>query len=470
MRFLPSSTLAALGLAFTVPAVSADAAKASDDGVVMASDSGEAADAGYGPDYASPTGYSTPVLPMGAGPGPVHPYSQDAMDCYGCPPDNKFAQGWHAPPQCNRGWINFEYLYWQPKGIDVPALVTTSPIGTPQTIAGELGQPTTTVLYGDGEINDDYRTGGRLQGGWWLTPDEMAGIEGHVFAFDDEQSVFSANGAFSNGGTGPILARPFFNVDSAVQDTLLLAYPNFVTGNQTINLDGSVNVTSESSIQSAGALFRRISWMDVLDSSGVTFVRIYGLIGYRYFNVDEELSINSEIRPVGGSFGANSSIRSSDLFETENNFHGGELGIETQLNRGSFFLKILTKAALGNTHESLNIAGSTVSSDGTNSTTFAGGLLAQPSNIGEITSDHFSVLPEGNITAGCQLTRNVAVTGGYSFLYLSNVIRPGDQIDFSVNPTQFDGGVLIGESRPTATINHSEFWMHGFNAGVEVTW
>ncbi|MDZ4781715.1 MAG: BBP7 family outer membrane beta-barrel protein [Planctomycetia bacterium] len=468
MRFLPTTTLAALGLAFTVPAVTASAANPADDGVVMASD---APDASYGQDYAQPTGYSTPVLPMGAGPGPIHPYSADAMDCYGCPPSgNAFAEGWHAPPQCSRAWVNFEYLYWQPKGINVPALVTTSPVRTAQTVAGELGQPTTSVLYGDGEINDDYRAGGRLQGGFWLAPDEMAGIEGHVFSFDDEQSVFTANGSFSNGGAGPILARPFFNVDSALQDTLLLAYPDFVTGNQTIDLDGSVDVRSESEIQSAGVLFRRISWMDVLDSSGVSFVRIYGLIGYRYFNLDEQLSIDSTIRPIGGSFGNNSSVRSSDLFDTENEFHGGELGIDTQINRGSFFLKILTKAALGNTHQTVNIAGSTVSSDGVNSTTFAGGLLAQPTNIGEITSDHFSVLPEGNITVGCQLTRNVAVTGGYSFLYLSNVVRPGDQIDFSVNPTQFDGGVLIGEARPTASINHDDFWMHGFNAGVEVTW
>lgn len=457
MRFLPSMTLAALGLAFTAPA---EAARPADDGAVVASDEGAVDQAGY----------STPLVPMGAGPGPIHPYDADAMDCYGCRPDNAFAQGWHAPPQCNRGWVNFEYLYWKPKGIDVPALVTTSPVGTAQDVAGELGQPTTSVLYGDDEINDDYRSGARIQAGLWLTTDEMAGIEGYVMAFDDEQSQFNATGTFTNGGTGPILARPFFNVDTAVQDTLLLAYPNFVTGNQTINLNGSVDVASETSMQSAGLLFRRISWMDVLDSNGVSFVRIYGLIGYRYMNLDEDLSIDSEIRPIGGSFGANSSVRASDLFSTDNQFHGGDLGIETQLNHGSFFLKILTKAALGNVHQSVDISGSTVASDGVTSTSFAGGLLAQPTNIGEITSDHFAVLPEANVTLGLQLTRNVAITGGYSFLYLSNVVRPGDQIDFSVNPTQFDGGVLIGEARPAASVNTSEFWMHGFNAGVEVTW
>jgi hypothetical protein len=458
MRLIPSMTLAALGLAMTAPAY---AARPSDDGMVVASDDGGAVD---------PAGYSTPVLPMGAGPGPIHPYDADAMDCYGCPPDNKFAQGWHAPPQCNRGWVTFEYLYWKPKGMNVPPLVTTSPTGTSQDIAGELGQPTTSILYGDDEINDDYRTGGRIQGGFWLTPDEMAGIEGYVMGFDDEQSTFAATGQFSNGGTGPILARPFFNVDSGVQDTLLLAFPDFVTGNQTIDLDGTVNVQSETQIQSAGMLFRRISWMDVMDAHGVSCVRIYGLIGYRYFGMDEDLAIDSTIRPVGGSFGLNSNIRASDLFDTENQFHGGDLGMETQISHGSFYLKILTKAALGNVHQSVNINGATVASDGVTSTSFAGGLLAQPTNIGEYSSDKFAVLPEANITLGVQLTRNVSINGGYSFLYLSNVVRPGDQIDFSVNPTQFDGGVLIGEARPAASVNTDDFWMHGFNAGIEVTW
>lgn len=458
MRFLPSMTLAALGLALTAPA---EAARPSDDGVVVASDES---------DTVEPAGYSMPVVPMGAGPGPIHPYDADAMDCYGCPPDNQFAMGWHAGPQCNRAWVTFEYLYWMPKGIDVPALVTTSPVGTAQGVAGELGQPTTSVLYGDDEINDDYRSGARIQGGFWLTPDEMAGVEGYYMGFDDESTQFSASGVFTNGGTGPILARPFFNVDSGVQDTLLLAFPNFVTGNQTIDLNGSVNVSSSSDIRSAGALFRRISWMDVLDHHGVTCVRIYGLIGYRYFGMDEDLSINSEIRPVGGSFGLNSSIRASDLFSTDNQFHGLDLGMETQLNHGSFFLKLLAKAALGNVTQEVNINGSTIASDGVTSTTFAGGLLAQPTNIGELSSDKFAVLPEANVTLGCQLTRNVAITGGYSFLYLSNVVRPGDQIDLSLNPTQFDGGVLIGEARPAASVNTSEFWMHGFNAGVEVTW
>ncbi len=109
-----------------------------------------------------------------------------------------------------------------------------------------------------------------------------------------------------------------------------------------------LNVQSETQIQSAGMLFRRISWMDVMDAHGVSCVRIYGLIGYRYFGMDEDLAIDSTIRPVGGSFGLNSNIRASDLFDTENQFHGGDLGMETQISHGSFYLKILTKAALGN--------------------------------------------------------------------------------------------------------------------------
>ena len=52
--------------------------------------------------------------------------------------------------------------------------------------------------------------------------------------------------------------------------------------------------------------------------------------------------------------------------------------------------------------------------------------------------------------------------------------NPADQVGVKRNTVPlddtFERGVLIGEARPTASINHDDFWMHGFNAGVEVTW
>jgi hypothetical protein len=64
----------------------------------------------------------------------------------------------------------------------------------------------------------------------------------------------------------------------------------------------------------------------------------------------------------------------------------------------------------------------------------------------------------------------VKLTAGYNFLYMNHVVRAAEQIDRSVNTTQFDNGVLVGDARPARNLIENEFWMHGFSAGVEVKW
>ncbi|WP_299009694.1 BBP7 family outer membrane beta-barrel protein, partial [uncultured Caulobacter sp.] len=66
--------------------------------------------------------------------------------------------------------------------------------------------------------------------------------------------------------------------------------------------------------------------------------------------------------------------------------------------------------------------------------TRSGGLLAQDSNIGNYERNELSVLPQLGVTLGYKLTERLKLTGGYTFVYWSNVVRPGDQIDPEVNP------------------------------------
>src|SRR5215813_12025831 len=62
----------------------------------------------------------------------------------------------------NRFWVGAEYLRWTVKGDKLPALVTTSPPGTPTAEGGVLGFPGTAVLFGDSTVNDEWRSGGLL--------------------------------------------------------------------------------------------------------------------------------------------------------------------------------------------------------------------------------------------------------------------------------------------------------------------
>src|ERR1043165_2093799 len=67
-------------------------------------------------------------------------------------------------------WIGAEYLNWTTKGDRLPALVTTSPAGTPAAQAGVLGAAGTEVLFGNESVQDSWRSGARVQGGYWFDP------------------------------------------------------------------------------------------------------------------------------------------------------------------------------------------------------------------------------------------------------------------------------------------------------------
>jgi len=163
-----------------------------------------------------------------------------------------------------------------------------------------------------------------------------------------------------------------------------------------------------------------------------------------------------------------------DTFRTRNFFHGGEIGLRFETQRGRWSLDFLPKIAFGNTHETATIFGSTrtTEADGTRPTPGLGGLLALSSNIGSYTRDAFAVVPEVGVTLGCQITPRLRSTFGYTFIYWSRVARAGDQIDFKVNPTLLpNGGPPEGDtSHPAFAFHETSFWAQGLNFGLDYRW
>src|SRR5581483_10623798 len=104
-------------------------------------------------------------------------------------------------------WVSGEYLLWWVKGGNLPALVTTSPVGTPRAAAGVLGVPGTVVLFGADATSEEERSGGRFTAGFWFDPEQTLGLEG-TFLFLGDRALNFATGS----GGSPILARPFFDV------------------------------------------------------------------------------------------------------------------------------------------------------------------------------------------------------------------------------------------------------------------
>jgi hypothetical protein len=384
------------------------------------------------------------------------------MGAAGCYPNGL----WDRVHQPTRMWLALEYTGLRVEGAAIPALVTTSPAGTPQATAGVL--PDAQVLFGDGDIADDWRHGGQVRLGWWLVDGQFVGIEGHYMALESESTndVFTSN--FSAGGSPMILARPFIDAGTGAPAAQLIAFPAFQNGPFNFPLDGSISVAFDSDFQSAGAVLRHVLWADFERS-----FRLDVLGGYRFINLDENLLIRGTrvTPPLAGDPAI--VTESIDSFDTDNEFHGGEIGLLLEMYCGCWTFEMMGKCALGLNYQEVTINGTTTNSAaGVPPAVFTGGFLALPSNSGTFTQDEFMAVPEAHVRVKYDLTANLRLTFGYRFIYLSEVVRPGDQIDLNVTTTQLPAplppaGPGVPGGSPVQTFNSTSVWMHGLDAGVE---
>jgi Putative beta barrel porin-7 (BBP7) len=372
-------------------------------------------------------------------------------DCCG-PPNHSF-------------WASAEYLAWWVKGQTLPVLVTA---GNPaDALPGALGQPGTTVLYGGGRVADDVRSGARFRAGWWFDDEHTIGIDASFFFLNQETRNFTA----SSFGA-PALFRPFQNVgftfvqgvgfvpSSPFENAEKVAFPS--------QLVGAVNVHQTSQLWGYEANLRTNLCNGCSNGHSWT-VDAYG--GFRSIVLDESLQINESLASLVPDHPG--SIAVADQFKTKNDFYGGQLGLNSEYRRGRWFLDLNTRVALGDVHQVVEINGATLTSDPTGVSLSRGGLLAQGSNIGSYSRDRFAVVPEVGLNVGYQVTECLRVFVGYNALYISSVVRPADQIDRRVNPTQIPGGggTLVGPANPAFTSFHgTDFYAQGLNFGLEFRW
>ena len=246
-----------------------------------------------------------------------------------------------------------------------------------------------------------------------------------------------------------ILARPFFDASTSLQNSVIIAYPDQQTG--------TIAIRNANQLNSVEVLFRR-AMIRQCDRQ-LDFV-----VGYRFGRFDESLSVDGSstyISPVG-QIPVGTMIQESDLFDARNEFNGAEFGFVSNVRYCRWTLGLFTKLALGGTRSQVRVSGSTVVTAPDQPVAVSdGGLLALPTNSGTIEQDRFSVVPELGITLGYDVTERLKATFGYTFLYWSNVMRPGDQIDTNVNPTQFSDGRLVGFPAPESKSVVTDFWRRG---------
>lgn len=343
-----------------------------------------------------------------------------------------------------------EYLLWWIKGTSIPPLVTTG--SEDDFIPGALGEPGTVILLNN-KIYNHERSGGRFTAGWWIDPAHTFALDASMVFLGSRRTTFKYS---SDANGAPVLSRPYFDITTGAQDADVISLPDLQVG--------ALAVTSTSRMFGVDTnarlhVFEGQCWS--VDALG----------GFRYLSLNESLYFDQtfQVPPTGpANFGG-----LADEFTTKNRYIGGQFGLSSQWRWRRFAVTAQTKLGLGGNLETVVINGATVLNFADGSVVnFPAGVLALPTNIGEHTGSSFSVLSDTNLTWAWVLTDRCRFTIGYSLMYLSSVVRPGDQIDTTLNPSQLPvaqgaPGALVGPARPLPTFNHTDFWAQGISFGFQ---
>ncbi len=347
-------------------------------------------------------------------------------------------------------WFSAESLLWFSQGRRSPALATTSAQGV-LPVEGNAG--VTTEFGGPDGIESGLLPGFRLAGGMYLGDCEKVAIGGRVFGIFSDDQQFNA---VSDGTTS--LGVPFFNVagqPDPISDAFLVGFTN--GGGAPVSI-GELSARSDLDMVSAEA---SIYWL--LGRS--TDHRIDLVSGYTFSKLKNSIGLNTASTNLftGDTIPDGTLFRTEDLFATENTFNGAHLGVLSTVTRSRVSFSTLTKISFGNMRQSSAISGSTFQDDGVAPVTFAGGIFAQQSNIGEVTRDSFAFIPELGLKLGYSVRENVQLTVGYTFMMYSSVAMAGDQMDQVVDLTQIGGAAGL---RPAPSFQDTSFWLQGVDLGL----
>lgn len=389
-------------------------------------------------------------------------------DCGACGyyDDCDVCGGSHMPDQecpggcCANGtswWFGADYLLWRMDSTILPPLVTDSPIGD----APVLGSPTTQVIAGGNTVANSWRSGYRLAAGIWLDDCRSMALVGDYLNIGEDDYDF-----YFAGDAGRPTGRPVFNTQTGLQDVRLISVPN--------EFDGTVTVTADDEFQGAGVALEQLVY-SVGDTSGIgpsTQVILIG--GYRFYGYNSRLAIADSRTDLSGA-GAGSFDSRRDVFTTDNEFHGGEIGVRTRFTQTACWFDGMFKIALGGHRRSVTINGETVTIPaGMPAEIAEGGLLtSSETNIGHYSDSRARLIPEFRIGIGVYLTPQLTLRAGYSAIVWSGVARAAGELppNLAVDPRNIPGGSGNGGVSPLFPgIGGSELVANGLDLGIEYTY
>ncbi len=394
------------------------------------------------------------------------------------------ADAWTSSKQltlADRWSFGAEYLLWWVKRApsQAPYITTTSALGEglPAENTGSLGDPNTLPLIDSHDMDYGAFSGLRAHAS---VSSFLGRIELRGFLLERRSGGGDVSGdfptpGFEDGGF-PFIAQPFFDVEGNIENAYFISVPTFSTG--------SVAVSSQ--IRLFGGEANLAKELKRTDCSSLE-----GYLGYRFLGLNENLNFQQRIISLadeedevavfylGQDVFRDGFLDISDQFRTSNRFHGGQVGGIFRRAIGDLAeVSFRGSIAFGVNQQLVEIRGFTqLTPDATdpdqNVRGVPGGIFAQPTNIGRYFRNEFSFVPEGELAFHVRVTHSCTASLGYSFLFWTNVVRPGDQLDRRLDrrgvpsdPT-FEENPDPAVTLPAFPFRSADIWMQGFTFGLE---
>jgi hypothetical protein len=438
-----------------------------------------------------PMSMPMPGAPMGPGGQPMlAPPGFEGM----MPPGDIYAEGQGGPFGSGGGvlnspysgprryWIGADYLFWMPKSmnVDYPLVTTSAALDL-----GVVGRTTTASIGpNDQDISFDYANGVRGFAGLAVDGSGEIGLEAGGFYVKTASRQYDYG---SNAFGLPVLAVPFVDVVANTPATYIVAFPGVNTG--------TINIHAETRIWGVEGSMVYNLYQSQGGPGGLTL-----LAGPRFLQLREQYQFNTSsqtfgVPPAGGALGSSYfpggdglfagsffgaglapyNVTTTDSVKTTNNFYGGQVGFRGDIGFGSYFINLTGKFGVGYMRQWIELEGnSTLTTAGVTSTQ-PGGLYNQAQDLFRHRRDQVALLGEGGVNLGYQIGSFLKIQGGYTFLWVNNVLRPTNSTPSYLVPnlvptsptyTGISGGT--GPARAITTTD-TDYHIHGFNLGVELS-
>lgn len=355
----------------------------------------------------------------------------------GTPATAAFADG--------RGSVSVEALF---------SWFKSSPTPVPIISNDYIDEPGTSILLGGGSLDTNPNPGFRVAASYRL--DGAWGLEAIGFYLS---SRTTSRGVSSTGNAGSTnLMLPFYDVGRNSENITEISYAPEYSGSAQESLSNNLG---GGELNATWALAPQGPWRSAL------------IGGFRYLQLREDYAITTSspyIAPNPADI-----WQTTDAFNARNRFYGLQFGARAEYDDGPWVGTGFAKIALGSMQQTVSVNGYLETNDynGYGAVqTFSGGYFALPSNIGNYSRNTFAIVPEVALSIGYRITPAATVYVGYSFLYASDVARPGEQINRNINPTQtvsYGNDPPVnpqGPAQPTFAFNTTDFWAQTLTVGI----